>query len=165
MPSLGSSFGAVLGVAATTAPKATYQTNAPVIVDEDLFNFGKDVSAYPNLDPTLSLRSGAKVLSEAILRRLITPRGGLFYAPDYGTDLREYLNDEMTDDTLFAIKTDVEREAEKDERVQAADATVEKDPAVKNGIKITLAITTEYGPFQMVLGINDLTVSLLGVVT
>jgi phage baseplate assembly protein W len=52
---------------------------------------GIDISATAELNAAFSLVSGRRALAEACIRRLTTPRGGLFYAPNYGTDVREML--------------------------------------------------------------------------
>src|SRR5207253_1177574 len=79
-------------------------------------DFGADLSALPDLDIRWPLQDGRRNLAEAIARRLQTPRGGLFYAPDYGTDVRSWLNEVLTEDDLFRVKMAVEAECEKDER-------------------------------------------------
>jgi hypothetical protein len=78
---------------------------------------GVDVSCYPDLDPLGTLVSGNTALAQAIARRLTTPRGGLFYDTNYGTDLRLYLNEGMTNEAQSRIKAAIESECAKDERV------------------------------------------------
>src|SRR5690349_16156686 len=90
-------------------------------------DFGSDISGFPDLDPTFSLVSGTTALAQAIARRLESPRGSLWYAPDYGTDVRGRLNDAFTASGLHALQSDIEAECEKDERIRHASATVTLD--------------------------------------
>src|SRR5690606_6969920 len=46
-----------------------------------------------DLDPSFGLVSGRRALAQAILARLDTPQGALWYDPDYGRDLKRWLNE------------------------------------------------------------------------
>src|SRR5947208_3071152 len=94
-------------------------------------DFGADLAALPDLDPRWPLQSGGRNLAEAIARRLQTPRGGLFYAPDYGTDVRGWLNEAMTGDDVFRAQVAIEAECEKDERVRSASADLSLNPTLQ----------------------------------
>lgn len=59
----------------------------PFAADAREFPLGTDIAGVYNLDYALGTVSGPRALAEAILRRLTTPRGGLFYDPSYGYDL------------------------------------------------------------------------------
>ncbi len=59
-------------------------------------DFVVDVSTFPDLDSSFTLITGRRVIAEAILRRLLTPRGGLAYDPDFGLDVRGWLNEDCT---------------------------------------------------------------------
>lgn len=118
-------------------------------------DFGSDFHLVDDLDPQLSTVSGPMVVVEAVVRRLQTPRGGLWYDPAYGTDLRQYLNGVVP---RFRVASDVEEEARKDERVQAARATV-----TFSGETMTVVLTLELadGPFALTIGVDALTVKLI----
>jgi hypothetical protein len=92
---------------------------------------------------------------EAILRRLQTPRGGLWYDRDYGADVRQFLNGSRS---KFAVAAVVEAEALKDERVEEASADV---TFTDTTLEIVLRIVTAAGPFDLTIGVSDLTVALL----
>lgn len=121
-------------------------------------SLGTDLAALPAFDGQRLRREGEN-LAEALARRLITPRGGLFYDPEYGTDLRAYLKEPATDALRYEIERAAALEAEKDPRVEAATATVTRDGA--DGLRLRLDVTTAEGPFRMVLRVDTLTVEVL----
>ncbi|MDW8269356.1 MAG: hypothetical protein RMN24_09335 [Anaerolineae bacterium] len=122
-------------------------------------DFGIDMSALPDLD--FGLKSGTANLAEAIARRLVTPRGGLFYDPSYGLDLRQYLNEALTDEVRYEIETLVAAECEKDERVLSAMATLIDGPPQARSLQVAVELETADGPFRFVLSINGVTVEVL----
>lgn len=81
--------------------------------------FAVDASAIPDLDLAVE-KTGYANLGEALFRRLITPRGGLFYDIDYGFDVRQWINDHGTEDRIYELATGIALECEKDPRVEAA---------------------------------------------
>jgi hypothetical protein len=81
-----------------------------------------------DLDPGLALVADAQLMNEAVIKRITTPRGGLFYDPDYGVDVREYLNAPIDDARLFELQGLIEAELEKDERISSAAAVLSFDP-------------------------------------
>ncbi len=120
--------------------------------------FGADLAALPDFDGA-TIRREYDNLAEALARRLMTPRGGLFYAPEYGTDLRAYLGETITDGVRYEIERAAALEAEKDPRVQSATATL--TAAGPDGLRLRLDVTTEAGPFALVLRVDALTVEVL----
>jgi hypothetical protein len=125
-------------------------------------DFGTDLSALPDLDPTFTTRSGSSVLAEAVARRLQTPRGGLFYAPEYGLDVREALNEAWDPRALERWRAAIERECEADERVERASASLAFDPRQQT-LRLSIQIDAAHGQFQLVLAITALSVDLLTV--
>jgi phage baseplate assembly protein W len=83
--------------------------------------------------------TGERVLLEALARRLRTPRGGLFYDPSYGFDVRQFVNSRVNDETIYALSAGVEAECEEDPRVLEARAEVR----VLEGSQIELALELE----------------------
>jgi len=129
-------------------------------LDPAAATLGVDIGSVPDIDPTLALVSGYQALGESIARRLETPRGGLFYDGDYGTDIRGRLNDSFTPAEIFSLQSDIEAEAEKEERVQSASATVTFD-AASSSMNIQLGVVAATGPFRFVLSADALSVQLL----
>ncbi len=135
-----------------------------------MVDLGTDVSTFREmpdgtwrvgLDTTFSTMSGTRVVGEAIARRLITPRGTFSYDPEYGLDLRSYLNDDLGPTDLYALSSLIEAEAEKDERVLSADVSVSLDSQTSRmnvRINLTLLDSTQY---DLTLAIEALTVAIL----
>lgn len=124
--------------------------------------FGTDISGVTDLDKGFSLVSGPRCLAQAIARRLTTRRGGLFYAPDYGLDVRDMIEERQTAATIAQWQQAIANECEKDERVERATATVTLNTAT-NTAAITVRIETAAGPFRLTLAVTSLTVELLEV--
>jgi phage baseplate assembly protein W len=76
---------------------------------------GRDISAMPDLD--FGYKSGFENLRERLLRRLTTPRGSLYYDPDYGMDVRLLLNEGMSAENQYEFAVLIAAELEKDEAV------------------------------------------------
>jgi hypothetical protein len=104
--------------------------------------------------------SGRQCLAEAIARRLVTTRGTLIDDPDYGFDLRGYVNDDIDARGLALIGAGVEAECLKDERVIAATAAVS---LVAGVLVVAVSITDAKGPVKLVLSVSQVTVSILQV--
>lgn len=103
--------------------------------------------------------TGRTALAQAILRRLITSRGGLIGYPNYGFDLTRYLNDDISPLGLAQIRSGVEAECIKDERCIAASAIVTLSAV--GLLIVNLKLTDAQGPFQLVLAVSDVSVSIL----
>jgi hypothetical protein len=120
---------------------------------------GVDVICLPNLSPTLSLESGVPVVASALVRRLSTPAGGLFYDPNYGLDVQNFLNDSSADS--FEVASQISEECEKDERVASANVQT-LFQAGKSELDITVSITLKTGQaFTLVLNVAQVTTDLL----
>jgi hypothetical protein len=125
-------------------------------------DYGTDVSAEPDLDPMFPEQTGRALLIEALARRFETPRGSLFYDPDYGFDLRALIGEGLADGDLFALQAAIAAECRKDERVVAARAVVALDRATST-MTVTIAAADGAGPFRLVLDVSTVSVALLGV--
>lgn len=128
--------------------------------------FGSDFSGVDDLDPTLAFLTGDAdervALAQAIARRLSTPRGGLFYDPAYGYDLRQLISS-TSDPTTEEQK--IEDECTKDERVKSATVSI---TVIGHGPQKTWQIeiecTTNDGTkFVFTLSVSSVTVQLLTV--
>jgi phage baseplate assembly protein W len=96
--------------------------------------------------------SGNLAVSQAIARRLQTPRGNLIDDPNYGTDLTAYLLDDITPGQLNAIQAAVNQECLKDQRVTAASSTVQLIGTV---LIVSIALQAGAGPFSLVLSVGQ----------
>jgi phage baseplate assembly protein W len=123
-------------------------------------DYGFDVLVFPDLDASFSLVNDSRVLGEALARRLLTPRGRLDFHPNYGLDIRDFLNDAVTQDSLFRLQAAAEAECEQDERVLDASVRATYDPDAEK-LTLTISIDASSGPFKFVLAVTDLTAELL----
>lgn len=126
--------------------------------------FGADFSAVEDFDANWTFLEGdageARALAQAVARRLITPRGGLFYDPAYGMDIRAFIADTTTPEDAVA---QIENEARKDERVDDCKCTI---TVVGEGastiwtVQIHCTATTGKA-FDLTLEVSRVTVALL----
>lgn len=123
-------------------------------------DYGTDVSALPDLDPTFALRSGRAVVGEAVARRLSTPRGSLPYDDDYGFDLRELLGASLSPADVSRVQSAIVAEAEKDERVRGARAQLTFAPT-SGTFTCSLLLDLADGPFSLVLAVSAVSVEVL----
>lgn len=123
-------------------------------------DYGTDVSTFPDLDPSFTLISGPRVVIEAIARRLVTPRGTMPGRPNDGIDVRQWLNDSVDAGTLARMHGAIESEIAKDERVQRAAVSLAFDAASRT-LRITINVRLDDGPFDLVLSVDRVTLSLL----
>jgi len=123
-------------------------------------DYGQDFDFLIGLDPRLRLLGGLANLEQALVHRLTTPRGGLFYDANYGTDIRVYLNEAVTPQVQARVRADVQAECTKDERVLTCTAATSFDSA-SDRLLVQLAVQTAAGPFRFVLAVTSVTVELL----
>jgi len=123
-------------------------------------DLGSDLSCVADLDPGGLEVSGRRCLAEAIARRLTTPRGRLIDDANYGFDLTQYIDADLSLSELAQIKAQAEAECLKDERVIGANVTLQ---FVANVLNVTVLIQERKGPFTLVLSINNVTAPTLAV--
>lgn len=110
-----------------------------------------------DIDADLTPVLGRLGLAQSVGRRLISPTGSLFYDSDYGDDVRRYLNS-PSPATARKAGASAENEAEKDERVERADAAA---TLAGDDLSIDVRLVDGEGPFELTLNVSDLTVELL----
>lgn len=93
---------------------------------EDSLGYGRDLACITDLDPRLAevdpMSPGA--ITQAVIRRFITPRTGLIDDADYGLDVRAHCNRGVTLRDLRALAGAMQGEAQKDDRVATATVIV-----------------------------------------
>lgn len=126
-------------------------------------DYGTTVSCTSDLDVSGNLISGIRVLSEALTRRLLTPRGRLLDDPDYGYDVTGLINADMTSQEINQISGQIDTEIMKDERVTNSSTTAVLNSLPGNVVSLTTTttVTTGSGPFRLVLNVSAITVQLL----
>jgi len=123
-------------------------------------DFGSDVSTAMGLDPDFVPRSGLQVLGEALSRIYTTPQGSDSWHPDYGRDLRRYLNEPMGPERLAQLQAEAEEGAELDERVLEATATATFNERTST-VRLSVRAVTAAGPFLFTFSLDEAGVSLL----
>lgn len=121
--------------------------------------YGRDLSCvtdctadFAEVDPNSPLG-----IAQAVLRRWITPRGGLIDDADYGCNVRGNLNRGTTRQELLSLETRCINEAMKDERVATIDVAVTMNAQLTE-ITIRGAITpadADVRPFQFVFAVTS----------
>lgn len=122
-------------------------------------DYGKDI----RLGKTVSTESGINNLITSLLRRLQTPKGGLFYDPSYGEDVRMYLNSPINDSRLAEIKFKVKTQLELDERVREVSPTVSFDLKTSKLVIRMNVILSDSTEFSLIIGVDKLDIELLSV--
>ena len=122
-------------------------------------DYGTDISTFasgtavPDLDPTMATITGARVVLEAVARRLMTPYGMLPEAPDGGIDVRSLLNDALPPSRILAYETSLAAEAAKDERVLQASCSL-SFASDTGALRIELGVQLREGTFPLVLDVT-----------
>ena len=118
--------------------------------------FGDDFAGVLDIGGTLAIVSGRRALAEALLCRLTTPHGSLFYDFEYGLDLRQFLSAPAPEPGLLEMQVRVE--CEKDERVESVDVEV---TFLAETLTVRLTVTDADGPFNLTIAVSQLTVEYL----
>lgn len=156
---MGFPFSFTWSFGTTTGGVGASAVSGGVLAADLAGEYGFDVLTIPDLDGTMTPRQDAVVVADAIARRLITPLGKLLDHPNYGFDLRDFLNDELDRTTLQTIRAGVEAQAEQDERVFNATAVVKFDPNTET-LSVSMQCEGAEGPFNFVLAVTELTAQL-----
>jgi hypothetical protein len=128
------------------APSPQNPATRASVADSDL---GVDIMCEEDLDPQLRLVGGVRNVAWALAWRIRTPRGELFYSPDYGRGLVGYCHDEVDRQTLHACRSGLESEALKDDRVRTASSSVRWTPATRT-LSTSLVCHSAAGPFRLI---------------
>lgn len=105
------------------------------------------------------MASGFLVVAEAILRRWSTGRGELIDDPNYGYNLTDLVNADLSPSELSSAQQQAAAEAVKDERVRKGNVTMVL--GVDGTLAVTGQITTAQGQFKMVVAVSAATTQLL----
>jgi hypothetical protein len=142
--------------APTGRPRASRST---AVIDA----LGVDVDVVTDASSDWKLARGRRNFANAIARRLSTPRGGLFYDPDYGLDLREYLNIGVTSVEIANLPGEIALEVKKDPRAQTV-AVRMRHYRPQERLTIDITIGPGVGPFRLIVSADEVTVELLDAV-
>lgn len=125
-------------------------------------SLGVGIACVSSVGPRFTLATEMQCLAQSLARRLITPRNSMSWAPNDGTDMRDFLNKANTSQGRFDAQRAAKDECEKDERVQSASVSSVFNFALST-LTLTIAILTALGPFTLVLAVTALTVAIISV--
>jgi len=125
--------------------------------------YGTDISCVLDADANLTeVDPFSPVgIGQALLRRLITPRGTLPDDRDYGLDVRAYCNRGVPVNELRDVGGAIRLEITKDDRI--ADATVSVTTPGPNELSIAIRVTPEdpaLTPFTLVIAATSQALTL-----
>ncbi len=121
-------------------------------------DYGNDTECVSDLTFARRRVDGETMMAQAMARRLTTGRGTLFYAPEYGYDLRQFLRGSVPAESV--LNGNIENELLKDERVE--DVTVESSyNAGTEALSVRAQGFGADGPFDLTIEIGAVTVKLL----
>lgn len=126
-------------------------------VDPD---WGFDILTLPNLDTSFTPRRDSVALADAFVRRLFTPRGVIWSDPTYGFDIRDYLNDEVSQSMLAEMVGGIQAQSELDERIHDCQVRAAYNFKTEK-LSLRIGISSDLGPFNLVLAIGDLSTDIL----
>lgn len=88
--------------------------------------YGRDLACTIEIDPALAEvdPDSPTAITQALIRRYITPRGALIDDANYGLDIRGHLNRGTTTRELAAMGGMMRGEAQKDDRVARVDVAL-----------------------------------------
>jgi hypothetical protein len=126
--------------------------------------YGSDFNCFEDFTPSIAFLEGVVperlALAQALARRYITPRGGLFYDPSYGLDLRKFVSETYRPGDVEAM---ISAEGRKDERV--ANVVARITVAGETWTIIVNVTTVQGDSFPLTLSVTSVTVELLSVGT
>lgn len=115
---------------------------------------------FDGIGPRRDMRSatGLRRVSQRLAAMLETQRGSMWWAPERGTDLRQFINAQV-DDSLSEIANAAALECEKSSKVDRAEATA---TSLSSGaVEITIKCQAADGPFDLTVLVTELSVTLL----
>ncbi len=124
--------------------------------------YGSELSCLGDIASDGRMVTGFRVVAEAIYRRLTTPRGRLIGDPDYGFDLTQYVNADVSPRDLAGLRAAVVAECAKDERVDSISVESELSTAGVLTLTILIGLVT-LDEFTLVITASEVTVELVSV--
>ncbi len=124
-------------------------------------DYGRDLSCVRDLTDEMRMVSGGLLLAQALTRRWSTPRGMLIDDPDYGTDLRQNINESFDTLALQLMKSELRAEAIKDERVIDCIITESTYLQATGLVVFKVEIETLEEVLELVVSVSSLTVALI----
>jgi phage baseplate assembly protein W len=127
-------------------------------------DYGSDLSCLDDFDEEVRATSDPRTLiAQALIRRWMTPRGMLLDDPDYGTDLAEFMHDEVDELSLARMRAEARAEALKDERVVDCTITATRYTLATGTVEFDFLVECAETSLRLVVAVTDVSVSLLSV--
>ena len=118
-------------------------------------DLGSDFSCVTDITPDLRVVSGEDCFAESLQRELAAAPGDLWYAPDWGAGLVNFINSTALSWALSAV---AERTCMRDERTENVSARTTTDG---ESATITIDVESGEGPFVLIANITDISVEVL----
>jgi hypothetical protein len=114
----------------------------PRVVPDVLF-YGTDLACVLDVTPTLDEvdPQSTVAIGEALVRRLITPRGRVLDDGTYGFDLRGQLNHGVTQPGLTRLQSSIRVECLKDDRIDDATVSVVMASVASRQMRVQISAT------------------------
>jgi len=123
--------------------------------------FGTDTLCIDDIR-TGRMARGIAVVAQRVYHRLITPRGALLNAGDFGFDIAGQVGKIHSPDYATVLESKIVQEVTKDDAVDVASCMVSVDVSSLSRVALaTVTCITSSGPFTLVLRVDDVTVELL----
>jgi hypothetical protein len=115
--------------------------------------YGYDLVCRSDMTSSAAECGGVEILANALYRRAISPRGCLIDDRNYGYDLNQFVNLDLSSARdLATIGANLDAEFRKDPRVYQSSTLVSYDSVTK-ALKAATTVTPNGGPtFNLVLG-------------
>lgn len=118
-------------------------------------DYGSDIAGLDDLDPFFQTRSGGDQVRESIARRFLTPSDG-----ENGYDLREWWGEVIDEESLSRLRSDVEAECLKEERVEDVKVFTAFDPRDRS-LRIWVKPEGAFETFTLVFRLSDTDLTVL----
>lgn len=123
-------------------------------------DYGTDIafnSSYSDIDESLILTDNEYVVMQAVIMRLTSNAGSLWYDEDYGYNLYNLLKAPLSlTDGVTVLTSRIEQEITKDERIQSAAVRINSMDALNSILSISIDITLNQGKsFNLVFSLLD----------
>ena len=125
----------------------------------DYETLGIDITVLPDLSENETLAVDFDCLAQDLMNGWTQPTGiadGTEEGLQWGTDIASYLNQGLTSQQLFALKVQLEVQAERDDRVEKA--TVQLTATDRLQLFIKAVVYTGAGPFAFSVKVTQSTV-------
>ena len=111
-----------------------------------------------DVDPFGGEVDGRLGLLESCERRLVTYAGTLINSPNYGRDVRQWLNDDVGPRELAQIASECDEQMLQDERIVSSRAVA---TLLNSTLMVDVPLFDQRGPFGFTMSVSDVTVAIL----